>query len=179
MNISIFGLGYVGTVTAVCLAKNGHRIIGVDANPFKVESINQAKSPIVEPGVDELLTEAIESKRLSATTDLQKAVLNSDISLICVGTPSNINGSLNLEQVMRVSEQIAGALIPKGAFHAIVIRSTVLPGTVEKIGALIESLTRKKMGKDFSVASNPEFLREGTSLFDFENPPYTVVGASD
>ena len=179
MNISIFGLGYVGTVTAVCLAKNGHRIIGVDANNFKVESINQAKSPIVEPGVDELLAQAISSKRLSATTDLTSAVLQSDISLICVGTPSNVNGSLNLEQVMRVSEQIAGVLSAKGSFHAIVIRSTVLPGTVEKVGALIESLTRKKMGKDFGVASNPEFLREGTSLFDFENPPYTVVGASD
>jgi GDP-mannose 6-dehydrogenase len=179
VNISIFGLGYVGTVSAICLAKSGHKVIGVDSNPVKVELINQGTSPIVEPGVDALLKQMIAERRLLATTNLTEAVQQSDLSLVCVGTPSSPNGSLNLEQVMRVAEQVGQALRLKGSYHGFVIRSTVLPGTVDKAGALIARESGKQIGRDFGVASNPEFLREGTSLFDFENPPFTAVGASD
>ena len=179
MNISIFGLGYVGTVTSVCLAKQGHTVLGVDANEFKVSCINQGISPIVEPGVDELLKKALAEKRLSATLDAVSAVMNTDLTLVCVGTPSNANGSLNLDFVMRVGEELGKVLKQKKAYHGIVIRSTVLPGTVEKVGSLIERESGKKVGREFGIASNPEFLREGTSVYDFENPPYTVVGASD
>jgi GDP-mannose 6-dehydrogenase len=179
VNISIFGLGYVGTVSAVCLAQRGHKVMGVDSNPLKVELINQGTSPIVEPGVDALLKEVIRERRLSATTNLTEAVQQSDISLVCVGTPSSPNGSLNVEQVMRVAEQVGQALRLKSAYHGFVIRSTVLPGTVDKAGALVARESGKQLGRDFGVASNPEFLREGTSLFDFENPPFTAVGASD
>jgi GDP-mannose 6-dehydrogenase len=179
VNISIFGLGYVGTVSAVCLAKSGHKVIGVDSNPVKVELINQGTSPIVEPGVDQLLKAMITERRLSATTNLTEAVQQSDLSLVCVGTPSSPNGSLNLEQVMRVAEQVGQALRLKSGYHGFIIRSTVLPGTVDKAGVLIARESGKQLGRDFGVASNPEFLREGTSLFDFENPPFTAVGASD
>jgi GDP-mannose 6-dehydrogenase len=179
VNISIFGLGYVGTVSAICLAKSGHRVIGVDSNPVKVELINQGTSPIVEPGVDALLKQMISERRLSATTNLTEAVQQSDLSLVCVGTPSSPNGSLNLDQVMRVAEQVGQALRLKSTYHGFIIRSTVLPGTVDKAGALIARESGKTLGHDFGVASNPEFLREGTSLFDFENPPFTAVGASD
>jgi GDP-mannose 6-dehydrogenase len=179
VNISIFGLGYVGTVSAVCLAKQGHKVIGVDTNPLKVELINQGTTPIVEPGVDSLLQQVLDERRLSATTNLTEAVQQTDISLICVGTPSSPNGSLSLDQVMRVAEQAGQALRLKSTYHGIVIRSTVLPGTVDKVAALVARESGKQLGKDFGVADNPEFLREGTSIFDFEHPPYTVVGGSD
>ena len=179
MDISIFGLGYVGTVSAVCLAESGHRIIGVDVNSFKVESINQGKSPIVEPGVDEMLHRALSQGSLSATTDVAGAVMNTDISLLCVGTPSNANGSLNLDQVMRVCEQIGGVLKSKTGYHGIAVRSTVLPGTIERVIEVIEQSSGKIAGKDFGVASNPEFLRAGTSIIDFQTPPFTVVGTDD
>jgi GDP-mannose 6-dehydrogenase len=179
VNISIFGLGYVGTVSAVCLAKSGHHVTGVDANPFKVEQIARGVSPIVEPGVDDLLKQAIAERRLNATTDVAAAVHGTDISLICVGTPSSPNGSLHLGQVMRVAEEIGQALRTKSGYHGFVIRSTVLPGTVDEAAAVIARASGKTLGTDFGVASNPEFLREGTSIYDFENPPYTVVGASD
>jgi GDP-mannose 6-dehydrogenase len=179
VKISVFGLGYVGTVTSVCLVKQGHSVIGVDPNDFKVESISRGVSPIVEPGVDELLKQAIKSGRLQATADIVQAVLNTELSLVCVGTPSSANGSLNLESVMRVAEQIGEVLRKKDTYHGVVIRSTVLPGTVETVAARIEEAAGKKQGVGFGVASNPEFLREGTSVHDFENPPYTVVGASD
>ena len=155
MNISIFGLGYVGTVSAVCLSNGGHRVIGVDANSFKVESINQGKSPIVEPGVDELLHRALNQGSLSATTDVTEAVMSTDISLLCVGTPSNANGSLSLDQVMRVSEQIGAVLKSKPRYHGVVVRSTVLPGTIEQVVGVIEKVSGKKAHKDFGVASNP------------------------
>ena len=179
MNISIFGLGYVGTVSAVCLANSGHKVIGVDTNKFKVDSINEGKSPIVEPSVDELLHRALNQGSLGATSDVTKAVLDSDISLLCVGTPSNPNGSLNLDQVMRVVEEIGNVLAWKPHYHGIVIRSTVLPGTAERATTIVEQVSGKKNLKDFGIASNPEFLREGTSVIDFENPPYTVVGTVD
>jgi GDP-mannose 6-dehydrogenase len=179
VNVSIFGLGYVGTVSAVCLSKHGHRVIGVDTNQHKVDCINKSVSPIVEPGVDQLLAEGCASGRISATTDVAQAIGQSQISLLCVGTPSNANGSLNLEYIFRVSEQIGSALRTKEGFHGIVIRSTVLPGTVRKATEIIAAQSGKVAGRDFAVASNPEFLREGTSIYDFENPPYTVVGSDN
>ena len=179
MNISIFGLGYVGTVTAACLSKCCHKVIGVDVNQFKVDSINQGISPIIEPGVDELLRKVLGEGKLSATTNVRDAVMSTEVSLVCVGTPSNPNGSLNLDQVNRVAEQVGEALRMKDGYHAIVIRSTVLPGTVDRLTSIIQESSGKIAGKDFGVASNPEFLREGTSVADFENPPYTVIGTSD
>jgi GDP-mannose 6-dehydrogenase len=141
--------------------------------------INKGHSPIVEPGVDALLQQAISARRLSATTNLTEAVQHTDISLVCVGTPSSANGSLNVDQVMRVAEQAGQAMRLKTTYHGLVIRSTVLPGTVAKAGAILARESGKQLGRDFGVADNPEFLREGTSIFDFENPPYTVVGGSD
>lgn len=179
MNVSIFGLGYVGAVSAVCLARRGHRVIGVDTNPLKTELINKGISPIVEPGVDDLLKQAVQERMLIATTNLTDAVQQTDLSLVCVGTPSSPNGSVNLEQVLRVAEQVGQAIRLKNGYHGLVIRSTVLPGTVEKAASIIARESGKHVGRDFGVADNPEFLREGTSLFDFENPPFTVVGATD
>jgi GDP-mannose 6-dehydrogenase len=179
LNISVFGLGYVGAVSAVCLAKSGHTITGVDTNQYKVDSLRNGVSPIVEPGVDELLRQVLESGRLTATTDAVEAVHATDISLICVGTPSNANGSLHLDAVMRVAGQIGAALKAKPAYHGIVVRSTVLPGTVDKVASVVERASGKSNGEGFGIASNPEFLREGTSIDDFENPPYTVVGTED
>jgi GDP-mannose 6-dehydrogenase len=179
MDISVFGLGYVGTVSAACLSQTGHRIIGVDVNPFKVDSINQGKSPIVETGVEELLHRALSRGSLSATTDVTEAVMNTDISFLCVGTPSNSNGSLNLDQVMRVCEQIGVVLKSKPGYHGIAVRSTVLPGTIERVIDVIASNSGKTPGNDFGVASNPEFLRAGTSVLDFQTPPFTVVGTDD
>lgn len=179
MNISIFGLGYVGTVTSACLARHGHRIIGVDTNATKVELLARGSSPIVEPGVSELLEEAHRKGLLSATTDHTGAVVHSDVSIICVGTPSNPNGSLNLDHIFSVTDQIAGTLRRKGQYHAIALRSTVLPGTIENVVKRMEQGSGKKGGADFGVASNPEFLREGAAVHDFENPPFTVIGTSD
>lgn len=179
MNVSIFGLGYVGTVTAGCLSRYGHYIIGVDTSPDKVDFLNKGMPPIVEPGIANLSRTAFETGRLLATTDYTSAILRTDLSLICVGTPSNSNGSLNLEYIFAVAEQVGRALKAKHHYHAIAIRSTALPGTADKVSSIIEKLSGKRLGKDFGVASNPEFLREGTAVYDFENPPYTVVGASD
>jgi len=179
VKISVFGLGYVGTVTSVCLVRQGHTVIGVDASDHKVRFINQGISPIVEPGVDDLLKSALKDGRLSATEDAARAVAETEITLVCVGTPSNSNGSLNLDYVMRVAEQLGQILRNKEGYHGIVIRSTVLPGTVEKVAAIVEHASGKKQGKGFGIASNPEFLREGTSVHDFEHPPYTVIGTSD
>jgi GDP-mannose 6-dehydrogenase len=179
LDISIFGLGYVGTVSAVCLAQSGHRIIGVDVNSFKVESINQGRSPIVEPGVEELLRWALNEGSLSATSDVTEAVMSTDISLLCVGTPSNANGSLSLDQVMRVCGQIGTVLKAKPTYHGIAVRSTVLPGTTERVVGVLEKTSGKRGTKDFGVASNPEFLRAGTSITDFKNPSFTVVGTDD
>jgi len=179
VKVSIFGLGYVGTVTAACLAKHGHNVIGVDTNEFKVDCLIKGLSPIVEPGIDTLLRSALEDGRLSATNNAKAAVMESDVSLVCVGTPSNTNGSLNLEYVFRVAEQLGECLRGKDEYHVFVIRSTVLPGTVEKIAGLIQRSSGKKEGVGFGIASNPEFLREGTSVYDFENPPYTVIGTSE
>src|SRR6185369_1996344 len=180
MRLSIFGIGYVGCVSAACFAQEGHSVIGVDVNANKVEMLNRGDSPIVEAGLGELLKQVVNSKRLSATTDSVQAVLNSDVSLICVGTPSNANGSLDLRYVTRVCEEIGSALKEKGESHVVIIRSTMLPGTIESVVLpTLEEYSQKRAGKDFGVCINPEFLREGTSLKDFYAPPFTLIGAED
>lgn len=179
MRISVFGIGYVGCVSAACFSKL-HEVIGVDVHPSKVELINSGKSPIVEPGINDLVAEGVRRGMLSATTDSRKAVLESDISLVCVGTPSRPNGSLDLSHVEQVCEEIGNALAEKSDKHTVVMRSTMLPGTIE--GAVVPTLERtsgKRSGEDFNVCINPEFLREGTSLSDFYNPPFTLIGAED
>ncbi|MCW2520167.1 MAG: algD [Mycobacterium sp.] len=179
MKVSIFGLGYVGTVSAVCLADLGHQAVGVDHNPCTVQSINEGRAPIVEPGVEDLLRRARAGDRLRATDDVEAAVLNSDISLVCAETSSNSDGSLNDEKVMAVAEQIGNVLRTKSGYHGIAIRSAVLPGTAERFASIVERVSGKREHEEFGVASNPEFLREGTSVVDFRSPPYTVVGTSD
>jgi GDP-mannose 6-dehydrogenase len=177
VRVSVFGLGYVGSVSAASFASDGHEVVGVDVNPDKVCAINEGRSPIVEPGLDELLKRATEEKRLRATTSTSEAVHATDLSLICVGTPSRKNGSLDLGYLERVCEQIGDAIKTKDAYHVVVVRSTVLPGTTH--GIVIPALERqsgKKYGEGFGVAVNPEFLREGTAIKDFRQPPLTLVG---
>jgi GDP-mannose 6-dehydrogenase len=178
MKVAIFGLGYVGTVCGACFARYGHEVVGVDVNPLKVQMIAQGQSPIVEPELDTLLAEAHANGRLRATTDPYEAVQWADISLVCVGTPSNENGSLNLEYMFGVCRQIGEALRTRDAFHVVVIRSTVLPGTGDRCAQIIAEASGKTRDRDFAVASNPEFLREGSAIHDFMNPPFTLVGTS-
>jgi len=177
MNVSIFGLGYVGSVSAAAFASDGHRVIGVDVNADKVAAINGGKSPIVEPGLEELLREGVAAGRLRATSDVGEAIAESEASLLCVGTPSRPNGNLDLIYLERVSQQIGRALRTKKGYHVVVVRSTVLPGTTHKL--IIPTLEResgKRYGDGFGVSVNPEFLREGTALNDFRKPPLTLVG---
>ncbi len=179
-SISVFGLGYVGCVSAACFAKEGHAVTGVDVNPAKVDMIMAGKATIVEAGIGELVAEMVESGRLTATTSVEQAVQETAVSLVCVGTPSRANGSLDLSYVERVSEQIGQAIRSKAARHVIVIRSTVLPGTIHDVVVpALERTSGKKAGTDFGVCGNPEFLREGTSIRDFYDPPFTLVGADD
>jgi GDP-mannose 6-dehydrogenase len=178
--ISIFGLGYVGAVSAACLAQKGHTIVGVDVNADKVGFLNEGRSPIVEKGLGELIAGMSGDGRLSATTDPAKAVAETDVSLICVGTPSRPNGSLNTAHLEKVAEQIGAAMAAKQGRHTVVVRSTVLPGTVR--GVVVPALERASglvAERDFGLAVNPEFLRESTAIADFWNPPKTVIGASD
>jgi GDP-mannose 6-dehydrogenase len=180
MKLSVFGLGYVGCVSAACFAREGHDVIGVDVSPLKVEIINGGKSPIVESGIGELIGEMVTGGRLRATTDSLEAIRESEISLVCVGTPSNPNGSLDLTYIKRVCKEIGAALEGKRARHTVVLRSTMLPGTIEGIVVpTLEVCSGKKAGRDFGVCVNPEFLREGTSLKDFYSPPFTLIGADD
>ena len=179
-NISIFGLGYVGAVSAACLADNGRQVIGVDVNPTKVDMISRGQSPVVEEGMSELMCKGVRSGRIRATVDAAEAVANSDVSFICVGTPSNGNGSLNLQYVRRVCADIGDALAAKNGYHVIVARSTMLPGSTEEVVIpVLERTSGKQAGRDFGVCFNPEFLREGSSIKDFYDPPYTVVGGDD
>jgi GDP-mannose 6-dehydrogenase len=174
---SVFGLGYVGSVSAASFAADGHTVVGVDVNAAKVDSVNEGRSPIVEPGLDALLRETRASGHLRATTDTAEAVHATELSLVCVGTPSRKNGSLDLTYLERVCEQIGDALRDKDEYHVVVVRSTVLPGTTHTI--VIPALERrsgKKYGEGFGVSVNPEFLREGTALHDFRHPPLTLVG---
>lgn len=178
--ISVFGLGYVGCVSAACFARQGFDVIGVDVSAAKVDMVNDGKSTIVEQGIGELVAEMRASGRLRATTDVAEAVRGSRVSLICVGTPSRRNGSLDLTYLERVCEQIGEALRDKADAHTVVIRSTVMPGTID--GLVIPALERtsgKRHGAGFVVCSNPEFLREGTSIKDFYAPPFTLIGAHE
>ena len=177
-SVSVFGLGYVGCVSSACLAREGHTVVGVDVNPTKVALVNSGRSTIVEEGIAELVTQMVSSGRLRATTSVAEAVLATDISLVCVGTPSAANGALDLSYVERVCSEIGAAIRDKATFHTIVIRSTVLPGTVHGVATpAIERASGKTAGVDFGVCSNPEFLREGTSIKDFLDPPFTLIGA--
>jgi GDP-mannose 6-dehydrogenase len=180
MKLSVFGLGYVGCVSAACFAKEGHEVWGVDVNPTKVEIINGGRSPIVEAGVGDLIGEMVSQGRLRATTDSAEAVRNTELSLICVGTPSNQNGSLDLTYVKRVCQEIGAALEKKRERHTVVIRSTMLPGTIAGVVVpTLEVYSGKKVGRDLGVSINPEFLREGSSLKDFYAPPFTLIGADE
>ena len=180
MRLSVFGLGYVGCVSSACFSDSGHDVIGVDTNALKVQIINDGRSPVVEPGVEDLIGRAVKDKRLCATTDATEAVHNTDVSLVCVGTPGQVNGSLNLSHVKGACKQIGTALESKRRFHVIAIRSTMLPGTIEEtVVPTLEVYSGKKNGRDFGVAINPEFLREGTAIADFHHPPFTLIGSDE
>ncbi len=178
--VSVFGLGYVGCVSAACFAKEGHMVLGVDVATTKVDLVNAGQSTIVEEGIGELVAANVAAGRLRATTSVAEAVTATEISLICVGTPSRPNGSLDLSYIERVCSEIGAAMRSKASRHTIVIRSTVLPGTIH--GVVIPAIERasgRRAGLDFGVCSNPEFLREGTSIKDFYDPPFTLIGADD
>ena len=177
MRVSVFGLGYVGSVSAASFAADGHQVVGVDVNPDKVAAVNAGRCPIIEPGLDDLLASGVAEGRLRATTDAAEAVADSEVSLLCVGTPSRRNGSLDLNYLERVASQVGAALRNKSSYHVVVVRSTVLPGTTnERIIPLLEHESGKAYGEGFGVSINPEFLREGTALKDFRKPPLTLVG---
>jgi GDP-mannose 6-dehydrogenase len=178
-SISVFGLGYVGTVTAACLAYKGHRVIGVDLSRTKVEAMQAGRSPIVEPGVSDITSKSHAAGLLDATSDSEYAVLNSDMSFLCVGTPSLRNGKLDLGHIEPVCRKIGTVLQKKNSFHLVVLRSTVLPGTAESIVVpALEKASGKKLGQGFGVCVNPEFMREGTAVADFLEPIVTVIGAA-
>lgn len=180
LSVSVFGLGYVGSVSAACFASMGHRVIGVDVNPAKVQMIEDGKSPIIEAKMNELVSEANRAGRLRATTDSTKAVRESDVSFVCVGTPSLRNGKLDLSHIEKVSREIGAALRQKQSPHTFVLRSTVLPGTSESLVVpILEKESGRRAGADFMIVYNPEFMREGSAVADFLQPPYTVLGASD
>ena len=180
MRISIFGLGYVGAVSAGCLANEGHYVIGVDPVQTKVDMINQGRTPIIEKDIGDLISKAAQNGRLRATIDPFNAVNNSEVSFICVGTPSQLNGGLDLKFVRRVCENIGSSIKDKESRHVVVVRSTVLPGTIRNIVIpILEEFSGKKAGKDFGVCNNPEFMREGSAVHDFYNPPKTVIGETD
>ncbi|NQT19888.1 MAG: nucleotide sugar dehydrogenase [Planctomycetes bacterium] len=177
MRVSVFGLGYVGAVSCGCFAHDGLEVIGVDLNTDKVKMINDGRSPIIEEKIGEIIADAVAGGTLRATTDAEEAVLNTDVSIVSVGTPSKANGSADLAAVERVSEQIGRAIAAKTARHVIVIRSTVMPGTVRGLVVpALEAASGKKFGEDFGVCFNPEFLREGSSVRDHYNPPFTLIG---
>jgi len=179
MNISIFGLGYVGCVGMGCLAKLGHKITGVDVQKTKIELINSGKATIVEKDIDELIKKGVSEGKIKAARDYIQAVDESDVSFICVGTPNNEKGHLEMETICRVSSNIGEALKEKNSFHVIAVRSTVMPGTCEKIEDIIENESGKKRNEDFAVISNPEFLREGSAVYDFFNPPYILIAGDN
>lgn len=180
MQISIFGLGYVGAVCAGCLSARGHEVVGVDVSQTKIDLINNGKSPIVEPGLEELLQQGVKTGRLRGTTDVAGAIRDTQVSFICVGTPSKKNGDLSLDYIEGVCREIGFALRDKAERHTVVVRSTVLPGTVKNVVIpIIEDCSGKKAGVDFGVAVNPEFLRESTAIKDYDYPPMTVIGELD
>ncbi|MDR1645578.1 MAG: UDP-glucose/GDP-mannose dehydrogenase family protein [Tannerellaceae bacterium] len=177
MNICIFGLGYVGCVSLGCLAQNGHTVIGVDVSKDKVSQINAGMATIIEKDIDRIIAAQHKAGHISATMDGDFAVLNSEISIVAVGTPPTEKGHLNLDYVFHVAENIGQALTHKSDFHVIAIRSTVMPGTCEKIVRIIEEKSGKRNRKDFAVVDNPEFLREGSAVEDYYCPPLTLIGS--
>lgn len=179
MNISVFGLGYVGCVSIGCLAQNGHNLMGVDILQHKVDLINNGISTIIEDKIDVIIKEQFKNNRIKATTDYLKAVQQSEISIICVGTPTSQNGQLDLSHIFNIAEQIGEALIDKQEFHILIIRSTVLPGTNFKFGEIVERKSGKTRNKDFAIISNPEFLREGNAVEDYFNPSIIVIGSDN
>jgi GDP-mannose 6-dehydrogenase len=180
MKVSVFGVGYVGCVTAACLAQEGNEVVGVDVDPFKVQSIMDGRSPFFEPGLDQLIGEMVHCGRLRATTDHSDAVENSDVALICVGTPTNSDGSVRLDYLRHVFTGIARELRTLDRYFVLALRSTVLPAAlIEELIPLIESNSRKSVDEHFGIVYNPEFLREGTALGDFRDAPWTIIGATD
>jgi GDP-mannose 6-dehydrogenase len=180
MKIAMFGLGYVGVVSAACLARDGHSVIGVDPNPLKVDFLRQGKSPIVEPGLEELIGAAVTAGRLVAGSDPAAAVAQCDVLMVCVGTPGQPNGSLDLSYVRRVVQQIGAQLAAAATYKVVAIRSTLLPGSMQSVVIpILEESSRRRAGNDFGVCINPEFLREGSAIYDYDHPPKTVIGACD
>jgi GDP-mannose 6-dehydrogenase len=180
LRVSIFGLGYVGTVSAGCLANDGHQVTGVDPVPTKVDLINHGQSPIIEADIGEIIASTSQTGQLRATGDPAPAIRETELSFVCVGTPSQPNGNLDLRYIRRICEQIGGALRDKSERHVVVIRSTILPGTMHQIVIpILEESSGKKAGTGFGVCHNPEFLREGTAVKDFYSPPKTVIGEVD
>lgn len=180
LRISVFGLGYVGAVSAGCLAHDGHEVVGVDPLTTKVDLINRGQSPIVEKDIGEIIAATAQAGRLRATVDPCEAIRETELSFVCVGTPSQANGNLDLRFIRRICEQIGEALKTKNRRHTVVIRSTILPGTMRNIVIpTLEEFSGKKAGVDFGVCNNPEFLREGSAVYDFRCPPKTVIGELD
>lgn len=180
MRVSVFGLGYVGAVSAGCLAQDGHSVIGVDTYSPKVDAINAGQTPIIEKDIGQIIKTAVQQGKLRATTDVANAVRHSEISLLCVGTPSQENGSLDLKYVRQVCKEIGAALRHEDRFHVVVARSTMLPGSMRSVVIpTLEEYSGKKAGKDFGVCNNPEFLRESTAVYDYFHPPKTVIGETD
>lgn len=180
MKISILGMGYVGAVCSACLSRNGHEVIGVDIDKTKVDILNEGRSPIIEKDLEETIASGVDKGLLSATTNSIQAVQESSVSIICVGTPSNTNGSLNLDYIKQVCKEIGLAIKDKKERHVVVMRSTVLPGTGYELAIpTIEKYSGKKLGEGFGYVSNPEFLRESTAIYDFYHPPKTIIGESD
>ena len=179
MNISIFGLGYVGCVSIGCLAKNGHHVIGVDVSQVKVDQINAGKATIIEKDIDIIIAEQRAKGNIEATTDSKEAILKTDISIIAVGTPSSDKGHLNLDFIFKVAEVAGLGIKEKNSFHIIAIRSTIMPGTCDKFAGIVEEASGKKRNVDFAIVDNPEFLREGTAVEDYYNPPLTLIGSDN
>ncbi len=179
MRISIFGLGYVGSVTSACLARHGHHVIGVDPDSHKRELLEAGRAPVIEPGLDDLIHSMVQDGMMKITDNCVNAVALSEVSLVCVGTPTSPSGRMDFTALQRVAEQIGEAIRAKGAYHLVVIRSTVLPGTtMNGLVQILEKASGGKLDVDFGIAYNPEFLREGSSLDDFEDPPFTVIGTT-
>jgi len=178
MNISVFGLGHVGCVGLGCLAELGHNLIGVDVSKMKVELINTGKATIVEKGIDEIINKHVISNKIVATQDIKYAIENTTVAIVCVGTPNTINGHLDMSVIKDVASQIGANLKYKKEFFTVAIRSTVMPGTNFEVCKIIENTSGKINGVDFSVVSNPEFLREGSAVQDFFNPPYTIIAST-
>jgi GDP-mannose 6-dehydrogenase len=179
MNIAVFGLGYVGCVSAACLADREHQVVGVDVDPHKVALVAKGEASVIEPGLDDLLASVVKRGLLRATTDTADAVRGCDVSLVCVGTPSLLNGSLDVTAILRVMEQIGEALSQSDRYHVIAVRSTLLPGFLDTLIGVIERSSGRTVGAEIGLCVNPEFLREGTAISDFQTPPFTVIGSSD